>query len=139
VIRPVRRFEQLEHFEQLLARIAEMRAQDATAQCIADRLNAEGWRPPKKGSFDAAMICRLLQRRGLGSKRPIWSGHVPRTDETEVTLQELADRLGVSRQTVYGWLRRGQLKGRLARVGRQRIWLIKLTDTSTRTNNRESS
>ena len=139
VIRPVRRFEQLEHFEQLLARITEMRAQDATAQCIADRLNAEGWRPPKKGSFDAAMICRLLQRRGLGSKRPIWSGHVPRTDETEVTLQELADRLGVPRQTVYGWLRRGKLKGRLARVGRQRIWLIKLTDTSTRTNNRESS
>jgi transposase len=31
---------------------------------------------------------------------------VPRIDETEVTLQELADRLGAHRQTVYGWLRR---------------------------------
>jgi transposase len=28
-------------------------------------------------------------------------------------LQELADRLGAHRQTVYGWLRRGKLKGRL--------------------------
>ena len=80
LIRPVRRFEQLEHFDRLLARITEMRAQGATAQCIADRLNAEGWRPPKKRIFDAAMIRRLLQRRGLGTKRPIWSGNVPRID-----------------------------------------------------------
>ena len=138
LIRPVRRFEQLEHFDQMLAQITEMRSQGATAQCIADRLNAEGWRPPKKHTFDAAMIRRLLQRRGLGTKRPIWSGNVPRIDETEMTLQELADRLGAHRQTVYGWLRRGKLTGRLAQVGTQRIWLVKLTDTSVRTNNRES-
>jgi DNA invertase Pin-like site-specific DNA recombinase len=138
LIRPVRRFEQLEHFDRLLARIIEMRAQGATAQSIADRLNAEGWRPPKKRTFDAAMIRRLLQRRDPGTKRPIWSGNVPRIDETEVTLQELADRLGAHRQTVYGWLRRGILKGRLARVGTQRIWLVKSTDTSVRTNSRES-
>ena len=138
LIRPVRRFEQLEHFDQMLAQITEMRSQGATAQCIADRLNAEGWRPPKKHTFDAAMIRRLLQRRGLGTKRPIWSGNVPRIDENEVTLQELADRLGAHRQTVYGWLRRGKLTGRLAQVGTQRIWLVKLTDTSVRTNNRES-
>jgi excisionase family DNA binding protein len=79
-----------------------------------------------------------MQRRGLGTKRPIWSGYVPRTDETELTLQELADRLGAHRQTVYGWLRRGKLKGRLPRVGTQRIWLVKPTDTSIRTSNRES-
>jgi DNA invertase Pin-like site-specific DNA recombinase len=138
LIRPVRRFEQLEHFDWLLAQITEMRTQGATAQRIADRLNAEGWRPPKKRTFDAAMVRRLLQRRGLGTKRPIWSGNVPRTDDTEVTLQELADRLGANRQTVYGWLRRGKLKGRLAQVGTQRIWLVKSTDTSIRTNNRES-
>jgi hypothetical protein len=139
LIRPVRRFEQLEHFDQMLARITEMRAHGATAQSIADRLNVEGWRPPKKRTFDAAMIRRLLQRRGLGTKRPIWSGNVPRIDETEVTLQELADRLGAHRQTVYGWLRRGILKGRLAQVGTQRIWLVNLTDTSVRTSTRESS
>ncbi len=105
---------------------------------LADRLNAEGWRPPKKRTFDAAMIRRLLQRRGLGTKRPIWSGNVPRIGEIEVTLQELADRLGAHRRTVYGWLRRGKFKGRLAQVGTQRIWLVKLADTSVRTNNRES-
>jgi excisionase family DNA binding protein len=75
------------------------------------------------------MIRRLLQRHGHGTTRPIWSGTVPRADEEEMTLQELAERLGAHRQTVYGWLRRGTLKGRLAQVGTQCIWLVKLVDS----------
>jgi excisionase family DNA binding protein len=46
-----------------------------------------------------------------------------------MTLQEVADQLGTHWQTVYGWLRRGRLKGRLAQVGKQRIWLVKLADS----------
>lgn len=139
LIRTVRRFEQLETFEQLMIRITELRAQGATAQRIADKLNASGWRPPKKGAFDAPMIRKLMQRKGLGTKRPIWSGHIPRRNDDEVTLQELADELGAHRMTVYGWLRRGQLKGRLAKVGAQSIWLVSRSQASTRTNLRESS
>jgi excisionase family DNA binding protein len=139
LIRPVRRFEQLEQFDRLIARITEMRRGDATAQDIADRLNTEGWRPPKKQAFNAPMIRRLLQRRGLGTRRPIWSGNVPRASDDEMTIQELAAQLGAHRQTVYGWLRRGKLKGRLAKVGTQRIWLLTPAQASTRTSNRESS
>ena len=139
LIRPVRRFEQLEQFDRLIARITEMRREDATAQDIADRLNTEGWRPPKKPAFNAPMIRRLLQRRGLGTRRPIWSGTVPRASDDEMTIQELATQLGAHRQTVYGWLRRGKLKGRLAKVGTQRIWLVTPAQASTRTSNRESS
>ena len=127
LIRPVRRFEQLENFDRLLARVVDLRAAGDTAARIADRLNGEGWRPPKQSAFNAPMIRRLLQRHGHGTTRPIWSGSVPRGDD-EVTLQELADRLGAHRQTVYGWLRRGTLKGRMAKVGRQRIWLVKFSD-----------
>jgi excisionase family DNA binding protein len=139
LIRPVRRFEQLDRFDQLIARITAMRGENATAQDIADRLNAEGWRPPKKSTFDAAMIRRLLQRHGLGTRRPIWSGNVPRANDDEMTIQELAQHLGAHRQTIYGWLRRGTLKGRLARVGTQRLWLVSRAQATTRTNNRESS
>src|SRR3546814_10499674 len=57
-IRPVRRFEQLEHFDKLLARITQLRTHGATAQSIADILNTEGWAPPKKDSFNAPMIHR---------------------------------------------------------------------------------
>jgi DNA invertase Pin-like site-specific DNA recombinase len=130
--RPVRRFEQLEHFDKLLSRIIDLREQGATAQTIADDLNAVGWAPPKKQAFDAPMVRKLLQRRGLGTKRPIWSGHVDRRNSDEVTLQELAEHLGAHRQTVYGWLRRGQLKGRIATVGTQRIWLVSMSQASTR-------
>ena len=139
LIRPVRRFEQLEQFDRLLARIAALRQQDATAQDIADQLNAEGWKPPKRPAFNAPMIRRLMQRRGLGTRRPIWSGNVPRTSDDDMTIQELADHLGAHRQTVYGWLRRGTLKGHLAQVGTQRIWLVSRAEATSRTSNRESS
>lgn len=137
--RPVRRFEQLEQWERLIARITALREADTTAQAIADRLNAEGWRPPKKTVFDAPMVRRLLQRRGLGTRRPIWSGQAPRENEDEVTIQELAEYLGAHRQTVYGWLRRGRITGRLATVGTQRIWLVSRAQVSTGTSHRESS
>jgi DNA invertase Pin-like site-specific DNA recombinase len=139
LIRPVRRFEQLEKFDRLIARITELRSKDATAQTIADCLNAEGWRPPKKTVFDAPMIRRLLQRRGLGTKRPIWSGNVPRASEDEMTIQEFAAHLGAHQQTIYGWLRRGKIAGRLAKVGTQRIWLVSRSQASTGISNRESS
>ncbi|SFM88046.1 DNA-binding protein [Methylobacterium pseudosasicola] len=139
LIRPVRRFEQLERFDRLIAWITELQSEDATAQAIADHLNAEGWRPPKKPTFDAPMIRRLLQRRGLGTKRPIWSGNVTRASEDEMTIQEFSAHLGAHQQTVYGWLRRGKIAGRLAKVGTQPIWLIIPTKVSTGTSNRESS
>jgi DNA invertase Pin-like site-specific DNA recombinase len=129
VIRPVRRFEQLANFDQLRARAVELRTAGDTAEQIAARLNAEGFRPAKRRAFNAPMIRRLLQRHGHGTKRPIWSGKVPREDDEEMTLQEVADQLGTHWQTVYGWLRRGTLKGRLAQVGKQRIWLVKLADS----------
>ena len=139
LVRPVRRFEQLEKFDQLIARITDLRRKGATAQVIADRLNAEDWRPPKKTAFDAPMIRRLLQRRGLGTQRPIWSDNIPRANDDEMTIQEVAEHLGAHRQTVYGWLRRGTLKGRLVQVGTQRIWLVSRAQASTRTSHREAS
>ncbi|MEW9613002.1 hypothetical protein AB3G45_03995 [Shinella sp. S4-D37] len=121
IVRTVRRFEQVEHHDKILDRIAALRAEGATARQIADDLNAEGWTPAKKPRFDALIVQKLLVRKGLGKKRPVWSGNVPRRNDDEVTLQELAEQIGVHRQTAYGWLRRGKLKGRVARVGIQRI------------------
>lgn len=75
----------------------------------------------------------------FGKKRPIWSGNVPRRNDDEVTLQELAEQIGVHRQTVYGWLRRGKLKGRIVEVGIQRIWLVSLSPISRGNRTGESS
>lgn len=132
LVRPVRRFEQLKDFDRLLARLGEMRQEGLTADRIAERLNAEGWRPAKRTAFNAPMVRRLLSGYGFKATRPNWSQSVPRDGEEEVTLQELARRLGCHRQTVYGWLRRGRLKGRLAQVGTQRIWLVRLHEVAAR-------
>lgn len=139
IIRTVRRFEQLEHHEEILERIAMLRAEGATTRQIADDLNARGWTPAKKAAFDALIVQKLLVRKGLGKKRPIWSGNVPRRNDDEVTLQELSEQLGIHRQTAYGWLRRGKLKGRVAKVGTQRIWLVSLPHASTGIRTGESS
>jgi DNA invertase Pin-like site-specific DNA recombinase len=139
IIRTVRRFEQLEHHDEILDRIAVLRAEGATARQIAEDLNAKGWTPAKKPMFDPLIVQKLLVRKGLGKKRPIWSGNVPRWNDDEVTLQELSEQLGVHRQTAYGWLRRGKLKGRVAKVGAQRIWLVSLSHASTGIRTGESS
>jgi Helix-turn-helix domain len=119
--------------------ITALRAEGATAQQIADDLNTKGWTPAKKATFDALIVQKLLIRRGLQKKRPIWSGNVPRRNDDEVTLQELSEKLGVHRQTAYGWLRRGKLKGRVAKVGTQRIWLVSLSQASSGIRTGESS
>ena len=121
LIRPVQRFEQLRGFDQLLATIRELRGQGCSAAAIAARLNAAGWRPPKRASFNEGMIERLLFRYRLGSARPVWASHVPREPGAEWTLHEAAARLGIHRQTAYKWLCEGRLRGRMATRGAQRI------------------
>ena len=127
VVRPVRRFEQLRGFDQILATIRDLRRQGCSAAAIAERLNAAGWHPPKRAAFEAGMIQRLMFRHGMTGRRPIWSRAVPRQPGAEWTLHEAAERLGVHRRTVYHWLRRGRLRGELCTRGGQRIWLVTMS------------
>ena len=127
LVRPVRRFEQLRGFEQMLAAIRDLRREGRPAAAIAERLNAAGWHPPKREAFDASMVQRLVFRHGLGGGRPIWSDNVAREPGAEWTLHEAAERLGVHRHTAYRWLREGRLRGRLAARGGQRIWLVRMS------------
>jgi len=127
LVRPVRRFEQLRGFDRILAMIRDLRGQGCSAATVAERLNAAGWRPPKRDAFEASMIQRLLFRHGPGKGRPIWSGNVAREPGAEWTLHEAAERLGVHRHTAYRWLREGRLRGRMAARGTQRIWLVQMS------------
>ena len=127
LVRPVRRFEQLRGFDQILATIRDLRQQGCPAAVIAEKLNAAGWHPPKRPAFEAGMIQRLMFRHGMTAGRPIWSRSVPRQPGTEWTLHETADRLGIHRHTAYRWLRQGHLRGKLATRGGQHIWLVTMT------------
>jgi DNA invertase Pin-like site-specific DNA recombinase len=97
------------------------------APAIAENLNREGWRPPKRRTtFTAAMVRDLLARQGLQPTRgDTPSRAVERHGDDELTLQELALRLGMPCPTVYRWLQRGLLRGRRAETGRwPPIWLV---------------
>lgn len=127
VVRPVARLDQLSYFGPLLARVAELHNDKYNSGCIAECLNDEGWRPPKRrDTFNASMVNALLQRQGLdtGSGR-VWSDFKRRG--RELTLSELALELDMPLPTVYRWLQKGHLQARRDGTGSRPIWLVKAT------------
>ena len=71
VRRPVRRVEQLRDYPALMARVSELHGTGKTAREIAEALNREGIRPPKRReTYNAAMVRQLLSRQGRSGPRP---------------------------------------------------------------------
>jgi len=83
---------------------------------IAERLNAERLLTGVRKPFDAAAVRWVCYSHGL--KTPIKRLR----DEGKLTVREVAERLGVTEDTVWQWARDGVLKA--ARHGRKVIWLI---------------
>ncbi len=128
-IRTVQRFEQLRQFDCLLAKIGELREQGGTAATIAEALNAAGWRPPKRDTFNEPTVRRLLSRYRMSAGRPVWTNQLARQPGCEWTLQKASERLGIHPHTAYRWVCNGRLKARIATHGDQRIWLVQLAET----------
>lgn len=88
---------------------------------IAERLNAEGFRPPKRASsFTAEMVRRLTIRLGLSRR----ARHGCRTGlgSDEYRPMELARRLGIGRDMVRGWVRSGYANVRRDDDAHHVIW-----------------
>jgi DNA invertase Pin-like site-specific DNA recombinase len=121
--RAVRRYDQLQDYEQLVQRLTELRDRGCSAPDIADRLNAEGFRTPKAGGpYTAQAVRTLLSRQGMSKSRlrlryPEGCG----PDEWWVT--DLARALKVSATGLKGWIQRGWVHARQAGV-RGRYWII---------------
>jgi hypothetical protein len=119
LLRPVRRYDQMRDFPQLMGRLAELRRDGHTAPEIATRLNEEGFRPPRRqGPFHAEVVRQLLSRRGLGDerKRPGILG------EGEWWLAELARAADVRLSVLREWVKRGWLHARKSPV--QELWIV---------------
>jgi DNA invertase Pin-like site-specific DNA recombinase len=120
-IRPVARLDQLSYYPALLARVAALHQQGLGRGAIAERLNAEGWRPAKRRStFTAEMVRSLLMRQGLSSAVSRSRSVVRKANEW--TLPELAYALEMPHPTLYRWLCKGDLHSRRDPGGVQ--WLI---------------
>ncbi len=111
-IRPVGRYEQLSYYPELRRRIAALRQEGHTYQAIADRLNEEGYRPPKrKDQFGRGEVARIANREnlgkaGTGGPRPL----LVQLGRNEWTLADLARELKMPKVTLYRWVCRGWVR-----------------------------
>jgi hypothetical protein len=124
--RPVFKLSHLSYYDDLLRRAQDLRREHKTMQQVADALNAEGWRPAApRDTFGAQMVERLLK-----SKEPDRPAHRPSPPPEKLVAHEwalpaLAKRLGMSRLTLYGWVKSGWVQARKAETDHpQGVWII---------------
>jgi DNA invertase Pin-like site-specific DNA recombinase len=117
--RPVASYAQLQDFECLLDRLAQLRQRGSTAAQIAQTLNGEGFHPLKgRSSFTSAIVHRLLLRRGLGNERD----HDTSLGDHEWWLTDLARELQMNALKLRDWATRGWLHSRRTPI--QKYWVL---------------
>jgi DNA invertase Pin-like site-specific DNA recombinase len=123
-VRPVARTNQLSYHRELVDRIRALREQRLTSKKMAEQLNAEGWRPPKRRpTFNAEMVRTIMSRNGLTTK----VGHAwtpPKLGPNEWIVRDLAAELGMPMITLFAWLRRGWVSARRVDEHPRRPWAI---------------
>jgi hypothetical protein len=114
VIRPVARFDQLSYNSALVERLRALHRRGLTSAEIAQQLNDEEWRPPKRrATFNASMVRNLIYRHRLlrspaSQKSPTRSS----LRANEWWLPDLAAKLSMPTISLYSWIRRGWVRSR---------------------------
>jgi hypothetical protein len=125
VVRPVARYEQLRDYDRFVGRIAALRDEGLTTGEIAERLNQERWRPPRRrATFNGPMVRKLLSRLGLMNRRPVADRADLRLQAAEWWFADLASALGLPGATLSRWLCKGWVNARQAggAPGRWILW-----------------
>jgi hypothetical protein len=121
ITRPVARYSRQSDYPRLVARLRELCTGRLNSAAIAGRLNAEGFCPPKRTTrFTGEMVRRLTAHLGLARRER--HGTATGLGPDEYRPMGLARRLGVSRDTVRGWVRRGWVTARADADGHHVIW-----------------
>ena len=121
ITRPVTRYCQQSDYPRLVARLRELCTGRDNAATIAERLNAEGFCPPKRTQrFTGEMVRRLMAHLGLARRQR--HGSSSGLGPKEYRPMGLARCLGISRDTVVRWMRAGWLTLRRDEDGHRVIW-----------------
>jgi DNA invertase Pin-like site-specific DNA recombinase len=123
--RPVQRYEQLSEYGRLMQRIRELRHEGRTLAEVAEQLNSEGFRPPKRrATYNAAMVARLVSREERTASRPRAVSEPGMLKENEWLLSDLARELAMPAITLNRWIRVGWVNGRKLDVpgGHWAVW-----------------
>lgn len=119
--RPVKRYDLQASYPQLLAKLRGWCGEGMNAAGIAERLNEEGFRPPKRAErFNRGMVQRLLWHLDLARREP--HGSLAGLGPDEYRPGSLARRLEISRDTVRRWLKAGWLTSSRDAEGHHVIW-----------------
>ena len=126
VIRPVAKMEQLSYYPALCERIRALAAQGFCARTVAEHLNEEGYRTPRRREKFGARLIGDLTRRLLGPAtrgNSLPKGQDGSAEEDEWWLSELATEVGMPKVTLYGWIQRGWVRARQS-PERPRRWVV---------------
>ena len=125
VIRPVARYDHLSNYQALIDRIDTLRRDGFSLAQIAERLNRDGFYPPKRTDrFSGSMVARLLSPRGLQGPRPRTMLDTTVLQPYEYWLTDFARTMNMPIATVHKWQRLGWVHSRKVAVaaGRWAIW-----------------
>jgi DNA invertase Pin-like site-specific DNA recombinase len=123
--RPVQRYEQLADYARLRARIDELRAAGKSTATVAECLNQEGFRPPKRATrFTSAMVAGFLAKGGRSGPRPEALSATGLLHKAEWLLTDLARHLGMPSATLHRWRQVGWVHARKLPVpgGHWALW-----------------
>jgi hypothetical protein len=119
--RPVGRYEHRSDYPRLVSRLRVLCEGRLSPVEIAERLNAEGFVPPKRADrFSGPMVWRLASRLGLKWRER--HGSAEGLGQDEYRPKSLALRLDVGRDTIRWWVRAGYITTRKDEQGHHVIW-----------------
>jgi DNA invertase Pin-like site-specific DNA recombinase len=130
-VRPVGRLDQLSYFPALLARVTELAEAGRNNRQIADTLNAEGFRPPKRTSrFTGEQVRSLITQRGIRRQHKGRPAVLTSLPPGQWSVPGLASELGMPAATIYTWIYRGWITARHAPATKN--WIITADDQQIR-------
>ena len=130
-VRPVARLDQLSYYPALLARVTELAAAGRNNRQIADALNAEGFRPPKRTSrFNEGQVGTMIAQREIRGRPKGLPAVLTSLGPGEWPVPGLAAELGMPTVTIYNWIYRGWITARHAPGTRN--WIITAGDEQIR-------
>ena len=122
-VRPVARLDQLSYYPALLARVTELAAAGRSSRQIADALNAEGFRPPKRTrQFNDGQVRTLITKHGIRHQPKGRPAVLTSLAPGQWSVPGLAAELGMPTATIYNWIYRGWITARHAPGTRN--WII---------------
>jgi DNA invertase Pin-like site-specific DNA recombinase len=130
-VRPVGRLDQLSYYPALLARVTGLAAAGRNSRQIADALNAEGLRPPKRTSrFTSGQVRTLISQHGIRAHAKGRPAVLTSLAPGEWSVPGLSAELGMPTASIYNWIYRGWITARHAPGSKN--WIITADDEQIR-------